>query len=99
MDIGIFYSLISLSALAPKVPCRSGPNFDLENLISQAILCIYKMFWSGVEHSSAGSPPSPYVEAIVLVAGDPGSNPEPSGLILRVIPLSLPPVSCLSTLS
>ena len=40
----------------------------------------------GVEHSSAGSAPAPCVEATVLVAGDPGSNPEPSGLILRVIP-------------
>ena len=53
----------------------------------------------GVEHSSAGRAPAPCVEAIVLVAGDPGSNPVPSGLILRVIPLSLPPVSCLSLLS
>ena len=40
----------------------------------------------GVEHSSAGRAPAPYVEAIVLVAGDPGSHPVPSDLILRVIP-------------
>ena len=45
-----------------------------------------RYFILGVEHSSAGSAPAPCVEATVLVAGDPGSNPEPSGLILRVIP-------------
>ena len=40
----------------------------------------------GVEHSSAGRAHTPYVEAIALVAGDPGLNPKPSGLILCVIP-------------
>ena len=33
--------------------------------------------------------PAPCVEATILAAGDPGSNPAPSSLILHVIPPSL----------
>ena len=50
---------------------------------------MFKIFYDRVEHSSVGRAPAPCVEAIVLVAGDPGSNPEPSGLILRVSPCFL----------
>ena len=48
-----------------------------------------KILKIGVEHNSAGRAPAPCVEATVLPAGDPGSNPAPSGLILHVIPPSL----------
>ena len=42
------------------------------------------------EFSSVGGAPATCVEAVVLAAGDPGSNPALSGPILRVIaPLSL----------
>ena len=46
-----------------------------------------------------GGAPATCVEATVLAAGDPGSNPTPRGPILRVIAPSLPPVSCLSLLT
>ena len=46
----------------------------------------------GVVFSSVGRAPAPCVEAIVLTAGDPGSNPAPSGPILCVTLL----ISCLS---
>ena len=36
--------------------------------------------------SSVGRVPTTCVEATVLVAGDPGSNPAPSGPVLRVTP-------------
>ena len=37
------------------------------------------------EFSSVGGAPATCVEAVVLAAGDPGSNPALSGPILRVI--------------
>ena len=50
------------------------------------------------EFSSVGGAPATGVEAVVLAAGDPGSNPAPSGPILRVIaPLSAPCFLSIST--
>ena len=64
-------------------------------MVSAPQLC-YKTSFNGIAHSSTGSAPAPCVEAIVLVAGHPGSNLEPSGLILRVIP---PLSACFLSLS
>ena len=48
-------------------------NVTVLNLVTEA------------EFSSVGGAPATYVEAVVLAAGDPGSNPAPSGPILCVI--------------
>lgn len=51
----------------------------------------------GAVFSSVGRAHAPCVEAIVLTAGSPGSNPTPSGPILRVSPpLSASHFLCLS---
>lgn len=62
---------------------------ETPEIVEENLSCSDKNIWIRAPYNSVGWAGAPYVEATVLGAGGPGSNPEPSGPLLHAMtPLS-----------